>query len=306
MTYGYRPSYLELYRTGELHERIEALLGILKECRLCARECGVDRTKGEKGVCKAGERLMVSSAFPHFGEEPPLVGWGGSGTIFLTNCNLRCIFCQNYEISHLGRGSEVSGEDFAAMMLNLQRMGCHNINFVTPTHYSAQIVAALPIAIEGGLELPLVWNCGGYESLEVIKLLDGIVNIYMPDIKYSGEIQARKYSKAPHYFERVKAAVREMHRQVGVLEIDARGIARRGLLIRHLVMPGGVAGTEEVMRFIAEELSTESYVNIMDQYRPCYMADKFPEINRPITMDEYRDALETARSFGLHRGFEGM
>lgn len=300
------PSYLELYRTGEIHQRIDALTNILKECRLCPRECKAHRMEGETGVCRAGESLKVSSAFPHFGEEPPLVGWAGSGTIFLSNCNLRCVFCQNFEISHLGGGREVSVEEFAGMMLSLQRFGCHNINFVTPTHYAAQIVASLPHAIEGGLELPVVWNCGGYESLEVIRLLDGIVDIYMPDIKYSDDEYARKYSKAPDYFERAKDALREMHRQVGDLEIDERGIAKRGLLIRHLVMPGGVAGTKNVMEFIANELSRESYVNIMDQYHPCYKANRFPEINRRITAEEYSEALEIARSKGLHRGFSNF
>lgn len=300
---GY-PSYLELHRTGELFERIEALNDILKKCRLCPRGCEVHRLEGEEGVCKAGNKLMVSSAFPHFGEEPPLVGWGGSGTIFLTHCNLRCIFCQNFDISHEGKGEEVSQEQFAGMMLNLQRQGCHNINFVTPTHYATQIVSALPLAIEGGLELPIIWNCGGYESLEVIKLLEGIVDIFMPDIKYSDDEHAKKYSKAPHYFDRAKEALMEMHSQVGDLEVDASGIARRGLLIRHLVMPGGVAGTEKVMEFIANELSKDSYVNVMDQYHPCYEANRFPEINRRITGKELREAVSIARSKGLHRGFE--
>lgn len=298
------PSYIDLYRTGELQGRIEAMMDRLEVCRLCPRECKVHRLEGETGVCKAGDKLMVSSAFAHFGEEPPLVGWGGSGTIFLTNCNLRCIFCQNFDISHFGRGEEVTLEAFADMMLGLQRIGCHNINFVTPTHYAAQIVSALPLAIERGLDLPLVWNCGGYELLEVIRQLDGIVDIYMPDIKYSDEEYARKYSKAPHYFDRVREAVREMHRQVGVLETDERGIARKGLLIRHLVMPGGIAGTEAVMKFVAEELSVDSYVNIMDQYHPCYRAKEFPEINRPITSEEYKEALDAARRCGLYRGLD--
>ena len=297
------PSYIGLNRTGELQERIDALMEILSECRLCPRKCKVNRIEEETGVCKAGSKLVVSSAFPHFGEEPPLVGWGGSGTIFLAHCNLRCVFCQNFEISHLGEGREVGPEEFAELMLNLQRMGCHNINFVTPTHYAPQIVSALPLAIEAGLELPIVWNCGGYESLEVIRLLEGIVDIYMPDVKYSDDIYAKKYSRAPDYFGVAKEVLREMHRQVGDLEIDGRGVARRGLLIRHLVMPGAVAGTEKVAQFIAGELSTESYLNIMDQYRPCYKAETVPEINRRITGEEFSAALDAARATGLHRGF---
>ncbi|MBE9503951.1 MAG: radical SAM protein [Proteobacteria bacterium] len=300
------PSYLEVYRSGELEPRIAALEKLLDECTLCPRNCRVHRREGEEGVCKAGAGLKVSSAFPHFGEEPPLVGWGGSGTIFLTHCNLRCVFCQNFDISHEGKGEAVTAEEFADLMIRLQHMGCHNINFVTPTHYSAQIVSALPLAIESGLQLPIVWNCGGYESLEVIRLLDGIVDIYMPDIKYSEDLYSKKYSRAPGYFDVAKAALKEIYRQVGNLEVDARGIAKRGLLIRHLVMPGGVAGTEKVMKFIAEELSIECYVNIMDQYHPCYQAERFPEINRRITSEEYSEAITSAKSFGLHRGFQSI
>ncbi len=296
------PAYLELYRTGELHSRIAALTALLEECRLCLRECGVNRRLGKRGVCEAPAVLKVSSAFPHFGEEPPLTGVNGSGTIFFAHCNLRCIFCQNFDISHEGIGEEVTPSELAEMMLSLQRRGCHNINFVTPTHYAAQIISALPEAIEGGLELPLIWNCGGYESLEVIKLLDGIVDIYMPDLKYGDYEHAMLYSKAPGYFETAKRALIEMHRQVGDLEIDQRGIARRGLLVRHLVMPGGVAGTEQVVKFISEELSKKSYVNIMDQYHPCYEADCFPEINQPITGEEYEAAIDTAKGCGLWRG----
>ena len=299
---GY-PSYLELYRTGELQQRIEELGELLKQCRLCPRKCKTERLEGKKGFCRASSELKVASAFPHFGEEAPLVGFGGSGTIFLSNCNLRCVFCQNYEISHFGEGEVVSGQELSQLMLGLQRQGCHNINFVTPTHYAAQIVAALPEAIEGGLQLPIVWNCGGYESLELIKLLDGIIDIYMPDIKYGDNETAKVYSDAPGYFDRVKEALKEMYRQVGVLEADARGIARRGLLIRHLVMPNGVAGTKEVMQFIAAELSKESYVNIMDQYHPCHRASEFEGINRTVKREEYREAVEAAKICGLHVGF---
>lgn len=297
------PSYIKLYNSGELQERIKILNAILEDCRLCPRDCRKNRLKGEIGICKAGAELMVSSVFPHFGEEPPLVGYYGSGTIFLTHCNLRCIFCQNYDISHIGEGKEVTTNEFADYMLYLQRLGCHNINFVTPTHFASQIISTLPKAIEMGLELPLVWNCGGYESVDVIKLLDGIVDIYMPDFKYSSSASAKKYSKAPDYPDIVKEVLREMHRQVGDLKMDSRGIAYRGLLIRHLIMPDGIAGTREAMEFISKELSTDSYVNIMDQYRPCYKAFDHPEIARRITTEEYEDAVRFAREAGLHRGF---
>ncbi len=297
------PSYIKLYNSGELQERIKILDAILEDCRLCPRDCRKNRLKGEIGICKAGAELMVSSVFPHFGEEPPLVGYYGSGTIFLTHCNLRCIFCQNYDISHGGEGKEVTTNEFADYMIYLQRLGCHNINFVTPTHYASQIISTLPKAIEMGLELPLVWNCGGYESVEVIKLLYDIVDIYMPDFKYSSSLSAKKYSKAPDYPDIVKEVLREMHRQVEVLKMDNRGIAYKGLLIRHLVMPDGIAGTKDAMEFIAKELSPDSYVNIMDQYRPCYKAFEHPEIARRITTEEYEEAVRFAREAGLHRGF---
>ncbi|RZN37223.1 MAG: radical SAM protein [Methanophagales archaeon ANME-1-THS] len=298
------PVYLETYERGELEERIEQLMDILNECTLCPRACRVNRTRGETGYCNSGKDLIVSSAQPHYGEEDVLVGTYGSGTIFLTNCNLGCIFCQNYDISHLGYGQRVTGEEFARSMLSLQRRGCHNINLVTPTHFTPQIVKALKIAIEYGLHIPLVYNCGGYESKRTIELLDGIVDIYMPDIKYSDEASARKYSNAPDYFDVCKEAVKEMHRQVGDLTVDAQGVAVRGLLIRHLVLPNHVAGSAEVFKFIATELSKESYVNIMLQYRPMYRAYEYKELNRRITVSEYQEALDSAKDWGLHRGFE--
>jgi putative pyruvate formate lyase activating enzyme len=298
------PSYSGLHQSGDLAERSRRLHEILLECELCGRRCGVNRLAGERGVCGAGEKLMVASVFPHFGEEPPLVGYYGSGTIFLSHCNLRCIFCQNYDISHLGEGQPTTIAEMADYMLQLQRRGCHNINLVTPTHYAPQIVAALLEAVEKGLELPLVWNCGGYESVKVIRLLDGIVDIYMPDIKYARRKSAERYSHAPDYPEVAREAVKEMHRQVGDLVIGSRGIARRGLLIRHLVMPGGIEETKDILRFVAEEISRESYVNIMDQYRPLYRASECSEINRRITVEEYEEALVAARRYGLHRGFD--
>jgi len=297
-----QPSYLALYESGELEHRIVQLNKILEACTLCPRQCKVNRLKDELGYCKAGSTLMVSSYFPHFGEERPLVGRSGSGTIFLIHCNLKCNFCQNYDISHLGSGEKVSTKQLAQMMLYLQLQGCHNINFVTPTHFAPQIISALPYAIDMGLELPIVYNCGGYESLGVIKLLEGIVDIYMPDAKFSSAEYAKQYANAPDYYDVLQPVLKEMHRQVGLLSIED-GIASRGLLIRHLVMPNNVAGSEEILKFIAEELSTDSYVNIMSQYRPRFEAIDDPLIDRRITSKEYYPAIEIANKFGLHRGF---
>ena len=297
------PIYRETYESGELEERIEKLEDILNVCKLCPRACGVNRNKGEKGYCKSDNNLMVSSVQPHFGEEDVLVGSHGSGTIFFTNCNLGCVYCQNYDISHLGYGGMMSEEELATSMLSLQERGCHNINFVTPTHYVPQIVKALRIAIERSLHIPIVYNCGGYESKSSIALLDGIVDIYMPDIKYGAVESAERYSNAPDYFEVCKEAVTEMHRQVGDLKVDEAGVAWRGVLIRHLVLPNRLASSAEVFKFIATELSKESYVNIMLQYRPLYKAYEYRELNRGITMGEYREAIESAREWGLHRGF---
>jgi putative pyruvate formate lyase activating enzyme len=300
---AFDPGYLALYESGELGNRIKQLLLFLESCALCPRACRVNRLQGEVGVCGARSALIASSVFPHFGEEPPLVGHGGSGTIFFTHCNLKCVFCQNYEISHLAQGEEISSEELATQILTLQQRGCHNINFVTPTHFTPQLIAALPKAIESGLRLPLVYNCGGYESVEVIKLLEGIIDIYMPDAKFADPEAARNYCKAKDYPEVNKQVLKEMHRQTGVLKINPQGIAERGLLIRHLVMPEGLAGSKKILRFIAEELSKESYVNIMAQYYPQFEAVCYPELNRRITPREYHEVIVLARSFGLHRGF---
>jgi putative pyruvate formate lyase activating enzyme len=297
------PSYIGLHESGELGKRIRTLHEILRECRLCPRECRGNRLDGEIGYCKAGAELMVSSVFPHFGEESPLVGNHGSGTIFLTHCNLRCIFCQNYDISHLGRGQPMSTDEMAGSMLRLQDLGCHNINFVTPSHYTPQIVASFPRAIQMDLRLPIVYNCSGYESVEVIRLLDGVVDIYMPDAKYMDEKHSGAFSNAPDYPEVLKEVLKEMHRQVGDLKINSRGVAERGLLIRHLVMPHGAASSESVLKFIAEELSVHSYVNIMEQYRPEYLAEEVPDIDRRITRKEYLEAIQLAKRFHLYRGF---
>jgi putative pyruvate formate lyase activating enzyme len=297
------PSYIGLFEKKELSQRINLLNELLKECRLCPRECQVNRLDGEVGYCGAGSELMVSSAFPHFGEEPPLVGYHGSGTIFLTHCNLRCIFCQNYDISHLGKGEPITPSDMARTMLRLQNMGCHNINFVTPTHYAPQIVASLAEAIERGLCIPIVYNCSGYESIEVIQLLEGVIDIYMPDAKYMDEKFSKQFSNAPDYPEVIRKVLKEMHRQVGDLMTNSIGIAERGLLIRHLVMPGGVASSEAVLKFIAEEISVHSYINIMDQYRPEYQAYEYSEISRRITHKEYMEAIQIAKRLHLYRGF---
>ena len=274
---------------------------MLEDCHVCPRNCGVNRLEGEKGVCRVGGLPMVSSFHAHFGEERPLVGYYGSGTIFLTYCNLKCLFCQNYDISHLGEGDEFSVEELGSMMVSLMRQGCHNINFVTPTHQVPQIVSALPYAIDKGLEIPLVYNCGGYESVETIRLLDGIFDIYMPDFKYGSNEAAKKLSAAPDYVETAKESIKEMHRQAGDLVMDKRGIAQKGLLIRHLILPGGLAGTREVMRFIAGEISKNTYVNIMDQYRPCYNAFQHPPMDRRITSEEFEEAIKIAREEGLGR-----
>ncbi len=262
----------------------------------------MNRLEGERGRCRVGAETLVASASPHFGEEAPLVGQGGSGTIFFASCNMACVFCQNYEISHFARGDALTAEQLAGVMLRLQRLGCHNINLVTPTHVVHAIVRALAIAAPRGLRIPLVYNCGGYESVETLRLLDGVIDIYMPDIKYSKDEEALRYSGVEDYWERTGEAVREMHRQVGDLRIDASGVAQRGVLIRHLVMPGDLGGTARVVQFIAGEISRDSYVNVMGQYRPCFKASRIPELSRPVTRAEYLQGVAEARRAGLSRG----
>lgn len=269
------PLYLEKLNSNELQQRADVLKKMLEECRLCPNECAVNRVDGETGNCNSTDEVIISSYGPHFGEEPELVGLYGSGTIFFTNCNLSCIYCQNYDISQLGVGKKVSIEELSDIMISLQRRGCHNINFVTPTHFVPQIVQALIIAIEKGLELPLVYNCGGYESVETLKQLENIIDIYMPDIKYSDNEVASRLSGIKNYWNVVRAAVKEMHRQVGDLHIDRKGIAKRGLLIRHLVLPDNLAGSEKVLDFVADEISKNTYINIMDQYHPDYKANEY-------------------------------
>jgi putative pyruvate formate lyase activating enzyme len=299
---GFVPAYLKLCEAGQLHERARRARRRLAACDLCARYCRIDRGAEIRGAaCRTGAQARVHSFGPHHGEEDCLRGWAGSGTIFFSWCNLRCVYCQNWDISRHGEGSEVSDRALARMMLDLQAMGCHNINLVTPSHVVAQILAAVAIAADAGLRLPLVYNTGGYDSPEALALLDGVVDIYMPDMKYGDPGRARQYSHARDYVRISQAAVREMHRQVGDLMIDARGIARRGLLVRHLVLPGGSAGTEAVLRFLATEISADTYVNVMDQYRPFERAAAHPELGRAITEAECRHALAMAQALGLHR-----
>jgi putative pyruvate formate lyase activating enzyme len=294
------PAYAELEDKGVLAQRIEEAYSIFERCVLCPRECGVNRIAGEKGFCRAPQRLVIYSAHPHFGEEIALVGSKGSGTIFFSNCNLRCIFCQNWPIAHEGRGEECADEDLAAMMLKLQKRGCHNINLVTPTHVMPNILNAVRIALHKGLRIPLVYNTSGYERLDMVKLLDGVVDIYLPDMKYTHPHQAARYSAgAADYPEVTKRAVIEMHRQVGVHEVDKRGVARRGLMIRHLVMPNRVAGTKGFVRWVAENLPKNTYVNIMPQYRVAYKAYDYPEIARGITVQEFLEAMDWAEQSGL-------
>ncbi|MGQ9600505.1 MAG: radical SAM protein [Anaerolineae bacterium] len=295
----WEPAYLHLLRSGELERRVAEAYARLEACDLCARECGVNRRESAEGAgCRTGERAVVSSYGPHFGEEEPLVGTGGSGTIFFSWCNLRCQYCQNYEISQMGIGREVEPEDLARMMLSLQNQGCHNINFVSPSHVVPQILAGLLIAAKAGLRLPLVYNTGGYDSVRTLALLDGIVDIYMPDMKYADAEIARRYSKVSNYPAVNQAAVQEMHRQVGDLVMDERGVAYRGLLVRHLVLPEGLAGTAEIIRFL-RQLSPNTYINVMDQYRPCYRAHELPPLNRRITHQEYAEAVRLALEASL-------
>jgi putative pyruvate formate lyase activating enzyme len=298
---SHKPSYIETSKTGLLRERIELANAMLAECTLCPRNCKVNRFEDKRGTCKTGRKAMISSFAPHYGEESPLVGFRGSGTIFFTHCNLLCNFCQNYDISHEGRGEELSDEGLAGCMIQLQDMGCHNINFVTPSHVVPQILSALEIAIERGLQVPLIYNTGGYDSVDTLKFLDGVIDIYMPDFKFWDKEMARRTCDAVNYPEKARLAVKEMYNQVGDLKINALGIAERGLLIRHLVMPEKLAGTREVMRFLAKEISSDTYVNIMPQYRPCGEAYSVEGIGRSITKEEYIEALIIAKDEGIHR-----
>jgi putative pyruvate formate lyase activating enzyme len=295
------PAYIRTHRSGILKQRAARAAAILESCTLCPRMCRVDRRTGETGVCRTGRSACVSSAHPHFGEEAPLVGEQGSGTIFFTHCNLLCLFCQNFEISHQGLGAEVSDAELAACMLDLQGQGCHNINFVSPSHVVPQILAAVELAAGSGLSIPLVYNTGGYDRVETLRLLDGVIDIYMPDFKFWDPGLGREACGAPDYPETARQALAEMHRQVGDLVIDERGIARRGLLVRHLVLPGGRAGTREIMRFIAQTISPGTYVNVMSQYRPCGRANEVAGLETTLSADDYRRALAAAVAEGIAR-----
>lgn len=298
---SFSPAYHKTYKNGLFPEIIKKAEQMLRSCSVCPRNCGVDRTRSERGFCEAGYLPEVSSYSPHFGEERPLVGHHGSGTIFLTHCNLRCLFCQNYSISHLGEGQTVSIQRLAKMMVELQHLGCHNINFVSPTHFVPQILHALPIAIERGLSVPLVYNTGGYDSVETLRLLDGVFDIYMPDFKYSRSDVAQQYSRAPDYPQAARSAFKEMHRQVGDLQINDQGIALQGLLVRHLVLPQDLASTKEVMHFLATEISLNTYVNIMDQYYTCGDIPSNSPLQRRITSEEFNQAIKWAKEEGMTR-----
>jgi putative pyruvate formate lyase activating enzyme len=299
----FEPAYVTLHRSGELRRRASEAVERLRHCLICPRDCGVDRLADKTAACHTGRYAQVSSYFPHQGEEDCLRGWAGSGTIFFSMCNLRCVFCQNYDISLAARGPETSPERLAGMMLELQARGCHNINFVTPEHVVPQIIEALAIAAERGLRLPIVYNTSGYDSLDSLQLLDGIVDIYMPDFKFWDSALSLRYVKARDYADATRRGIREMHRQTGVLKCDELGLAKRGVLVRHLVMPGGIAGTAEIMRFLAEEISPDTYVNVMAQYYPAgrVSGDQFVEIGRHITNTEYTAAVDSAYRAGLWR-----
>lgn len=294
-------SYCALLEADRLAERVAQAQDRLRRCHVCPRHCAIDRLEGDLGFCLVGAKPFVSSYGPHHGEEAPLRGWNGSGTIFFASCNLRCVYCQNYEISQLREGRDVSTQELAEMMLRLQEQGCHNINLVTPSHQVPQILEGLLLAAQRGLHIPLVYNTSSYDDLETLRLLDRIVDIYLPDFKYADPEAGLKYSKVPGYPEIAKIAIQEMHRQTGDLVIDEQGLAVRGVLVRHLVLPGGLAGTEAIMCFLADTISKDTYVNIMDQYRPCWKSFMYPPLNREITTEEFDAAVEAAKAAGLHR-----
>jgi putative pyruvate formate lyase activating enzyme len=300
---SFEPAYMALHRSGELKGRAELALSHLKDCHVCPRDCGVDRLADKTAVCKSGRYAMVSSCFPHFGEEDCLRGWKGSGTIFFSMCNLRCVFCQNHDISQASKSPEVTPLRLAEMMLELQAAGCHNINLVTPEHVVPQLLEALVIAVEAGLRLPIVYNTSAYDSMDSMRLLDGVVDIYMPDFKFWDERLSLRFLLAKDYPDAARQVIKEMHRQVGALMFDEDGLAKRGVLVRHLVMPGEIAGTREILHYLASEVSPDTYVNIMDQYRPAgrVSAEKFEEINRPTSRKEYEEAVKIAHAVGLHR-----
>lgn len=291
--------YVNLFKTGELRQRRDAGLKFLQKCSVCPRNCSVNRLKNEKGFCQTGRHAIVSSFCPHHGEEPPISGYHGSGTIFFSHCNLSCVFCQNYEISQKGEGEEVGSEKLADMMIRLQKIGCHNINFVSPSHVIPHILEGLVIATEKGLTIPLVYNSNGYDSLEMLSLLENVIDIYMPDFKYSSDKNAQDLSGCAGYWEVSTCALQEMFRQVGPLQMTHDGVAQRGLLVRHLVLPHDLSGSYEVLKFLAEEVSQEVYLSLMAQYHPCYKAHGDKRISRRITKNEYTRVLTWAKDFGF-------
>ena len=297
------PKYLKAYRDGILQEKADRLYQALKSCVLCPRNCKVNRLENKSGFCKTGKRAKVYSYFSHYGEEPAISGENGSGTIFFSNCNLGCLYCQNYEFSQLGRGKEAGDEELASFMLELQKQGCHNINFVTPTHVVAQVFLALILAAERGLSIPLVYNTSGYESETTLKLLEGIIDIYLADARYADSQPAFKYSQAADYPLINKTALKEMHRQAGIAKINNDGILESGLVIRHLVLPNNLSSTDKIMRFIANELSPDTYISLMSQYFPCYNACDYPELSRRLSRKEYKKAMDIMYSYGLHNGW---
>ncbi len=296
---SYEPSYKELARSGELSKRVKEVWDMMRRCELCPRLCRVNRLENKTGFCRSGQKVKVSSFNPHFGEEPVLVGYGGSGTIFFTNCTLCCIFCQNYPISQMGNGREYSIDELANMFLRLQRMGCHNINFVTPTHFLPHILKALERAIPNGFNLPLVYNTSGYERVEILEMLEGIVDIYLPDIKYSSNEMAHRYSGVDNYVEHNRAALKEMFRQVGLLRCDERDVAQRGIIVRHLVLPEDISGSEEAIKFLARELSPNLHLALMSQYFPAYKAPETPPLDRRIDKSHYMQLAKLVKKIGF-------
>lgn len=296
---NYIPGYVKLSETGELDNRIRILKERLTSCIVCPHHCKVDRPNNERGFCRAGADMVIDGYGPHYGEESVLVGAGGSGTIFFSYCTLQCVFCQNCEISHYGEGYEITPSELAQIMLSLQKKGCHNINFVSPSHFVPQIVEAISLAVKDGLTLPLLYNTGGYDEIDTLKLLEGVIDIYMPDIKFGDNIKAKKYTKSAKYFDIVKSAVKEMHTQVGNLKMNEKGIAYKGLLVRHLVMPENITDTDKVLEFISNEVSTDTFINIMSQYYPAHKSYSFPELSRRISKNEYNEAVKYAKQLGM-------
>ncbi|MDR1522780.1 MAG: radical SAM protein [Endomicrobium sp.] len=287
----------------DFKENIDKLYSMMDNCNICPRKCGVNRNKGQQGLCKTGNKIFVASINVHTGEEPPISASNGSGTIFFSNCTLNCVFCQNYPISQLGNGKEISLDSLVGSILDLQKRGVHNINFVTPSHYSAQIAKAVYIAKQRGLVIPIVYNCSGYENVETLQLLEGIVDIYLPDIKYASDEIAFKYSKVKNYVQANQIALKEMKRQVGDLTVDQNGVAKKGIIVRHLVLPGNINNTKNTLKFISEELSINTYVSLMSQYHPAYKSNEFKELSHSLSLQEYNEAVDYLEILKLRNGW---